>query len=351
MTETTTTPTPTTTPPQKTPFFIGGADSGTGLALVKFLAARGYPVIGAIQPAIKVSEALRAKGALPAYADPLRAGELRSVMTLAGENPVVVNAGLQHLNEAPLLPRGWQKHLPRVVEGTAALLEAAKAVGASFFIHVSYAFLYNEDSEGAVDENASLLNPREYENNPLLVAAIKAEELVKNSGLPYTILRAGLVYGADVANFQFVTEALLRGRYGLISEGDTFSNWIHANDLARAVLLAEEKRPNGEIFNIVDDEPTSPNQFVSELAERLGLAAPGRTPGLVALLRGNMTNRVVMLLSAPALNHKAKQQLGWTPQYATRATGFDEALLEWRAREAPQKQPTPTNESKEMQPA
>lgn len=332
MTETTSTNTA-----QQTPFFIGGADTGTGFALLRYLTAQGYPVIGAVVPSLAAAQALREVGGLPAYADPFRVGELRSVMSITGANPIVVNAGLQVLNEAPLMPRGWQKELPRIVEGTAALLEAAKAAGAAHFIHISYAFLYNEDSEGAVDETASLINPRDYENNPVLTAALKAEALVQSSGLPYTILRAGLIYGADVTNFKQLADLLRAGRYGLSGEGDTFSNWIHADDLANAVLLAAQRGISGETFNIVDDEPVSPNGFVREFSKRLGITPPMHIPALLAFLRGNMTNRVVMLLSAPALNRKAKQMLGWQPKYPSRATGFDAVLLEWRAREAGEK--------------
>jgi nucleoside-diphosphate-sugar epimerase len=95
---------------------------------------------------------------------------------------------------------------------------------------------------------------------------LKQEEIVKDygnkHGLPFVILRLGTVFGPG--------KRALSGRVGI----DTFGFFIHlggsnllpltfVDNCAEAIVLAGLKPAvDGEIFNVVDDEPVTSRQFL-----------------------------------------------------------------------------------------
>ena len=70
---------------------------------------------------------------------------------------------------------------------------------------------------------------------------------------------------------------LLRGDAHRILKPGHVSNRVHVFDVVQAIDAAFERRADG-IFNVVDDEPTSPSEHIAFAAELLGIAPPPEIP-------------------------------------------------------------------------
>jgi nucleoside-diphosphate-sugar epimerase len=327
------------TPTPNTPFnvFITGATDAVGREVTRQLSTRGSRVTGLTRGAYG-ARTVREDGGIPAFGDPLRAGELRSLM-LAAEADVAMHLATQVYNAVPMRATDWDEAADTLTRSTAAFLEAAKAKGVKFVVYASYAFLYGDTQGEWVDETAPRLRPSKYGNHPALRAAIEAEDLVLNSGLPACILRAGFVYGPYGQGNLALREAIQQGKPLVVNEGRQYSNWIYAADLASAAILAAQKQPAGEIFNVVDNAPLPAVEFLDHVAAVFGVQKAariptGRIPGFPARQTTSEMQHILWDMSLRAKNDKAKAQLGWTPRYPTYREGIEQTLLAWRAEAA-----------------
>ena len=141
------------------------------------------------------------------------------------------------------------------VDGTQAMLSAAKAAGVGRFVH------------------ASSLAAREPQLSLYGASKARSEKLVATSGLSFAIVRPPAVYGpGDRETLELFRMAKLgvvllppKGRLSL----------IHADDLARLLLaLAEPGAPSGQIIEPDDGRPGGWSH--KELAQALGSAVGRR---------------------------------------------------------------------------
>jgi nucleoside-diphosphate-sugar epimerase len=327
------------TPTTSTPFnvFITSATDAVGREVTRQLAARGNRVTGLTQGA-DGAQTVRHDGGIAAFGDPLRAGELKSLM-LAAEADVAMHLATQAYNGVPMRATAWDEASDKLVRGTAAFLEAAKAKGVKFVVYISYAFLYGDTHDEWVDETAPRLRPSKYGNHPALRAAIEAEDMVLNSGVPACILRAGFVYGPYGEGNLALREAIQQGKPLVVNDGHQYSNWVYGADLASAAILAAHKQPAGEIFNVVDDAPLPPAQFLDHFAAAFGVQKAaripaGRIPGLPTRQTTTEMQRILWDMSLRVKNDKAKAQLSWSPRFPTYREGIEQTLLAWRAEAA-----------------
>jgi nucleoside-diphosphate-sugar epimerase len=246
---------------------------------------------------------------------------------------VVVNLAPQGANILPAQGLDWDFYTRLLAEGAAALVTAAKAAGAKFIIHTSYTFLYGDTHGEWVDEHEAIAT-----NNPLFAAAARAEQTVLHAEIPGCVLRAGYVYGPDNNDLLAFRGNLADGASVTLGEENHYANWIHAADLAAAIILAAERQPAGEVFNIADDHPISPVGFANNFASVLGVGevARRRLPPFANNLLANKMQTALLNTSAKAKNDKAKSQLGWTLKYPQQQVGIEQMLLAWRAHEVPQ---------------
>lgn len=265
---------------------------------------------------------IRANGGLPVFSEATRVGELSSMMKMVTAD-MVVNLAPQAALQLPFNV----DFDPTLAPATEALVAAAKAVGVKYIVHTSYAFLYDGHG-GLADENAALVS-----TDGVIVSAGKAmEAAIQGSEIPYCILRGGYTYGADSAALSALVDTVKVGRpvYGSTATGT--ANWVSAHDYVSALLLVIERQPADELFNIVDDAPASPAEFVGTLTRELGLnTAEDGLIGRISRLFGNPKAAELLALSAQASNAKAKEQLGWSLKFATHEAGLQDILLTWRA--------------------
>lgn len=130
------------------------------------------------------------------------------------------------------------------------------------------------------------------------------------------IFRLAGIYGPGRSALDAVREGRARR---VIRYGHVFSR-IHADDIARALVLAMEQPDAGGVFNLADDCPSSQSKVVEEAARLLGVEPPMEeafdTGAMSAMLASFYAE------SRRVSNARAKQVLGWRPAYPTYREGL-----------------------------
>ncbi len=155
------------------------------------------------------------------------------------------------------------------VNGTLAVVEAAKNAGIPRFIHVS--------SLAATLPDLSIYGDTKA----------KAEKIVAASGLDWTIIRPPWVYGPGDTDTLDMFKTAKWGFVPLPPDADGKLSAIHVDDLSRALLAAVPKHEDmtAQIFEVDDGQPGGWTQ--SAFAKAIGLAM-GRRVKPVAIPRGVM---------------------------------------------------------------
>ena len=300
--------------------FISAGTSPLGRAVTRALVAAGHKVT-AMTTNRAGAETIRADGGLPVYAEPHHTGEIKSMMKMA-KTDVALHLSPQQFNEVPFVAAAPDANA--LLAHAEAFIQAAQAAGVKFLAHTSFANLYADTGGEVVDESA----PLTHLWHPWFDAAKQVEWRTLEADVPACVLRAGYVYGATTESLSVMEVALKQGRSIPVGHGENFANWIHIDDFARALALVAQKHPDGEIFNLVDDHPVTPAQFLSRFATAQGLPAPGAPR---ARLFGDKWAETLLKTSIKASNAKIKEALGWMPQYPEYGVGIDHVLLMWRA--------------------
>lgn len=149
----------------------------------------------------------------------------------------------------------WEKLSPINYEATVRLFLAAKEHGTKHFVFFSTGSVY-KGGEGFQTEASEVV-----EHNAYVRSKLWAERFLHAQTPPPTVntLRPALIYGPwgrVLAASLAATPALLRV-FGPLAPNLTSgprSNWVHAEDVARAaVFLIENPQPHGEVFNVAGD--------------------------------------------------------------------------------------------------
>jgi nucleoside-diphosphate-sugar epimerase len=150
------------------------------------------------------------------------------------------------------------------------------------FVNVSSFAVYSNLKMGRhelLDETCPLEDAPQERNDAYCFGKLKQEELVRKYGaekkLPFVILRPGAVFGPGKKS--------LSGRVGI----DTFGFFIHlggnnqlpltyVDNCAEAIVLAGLKPGvNGEIFNVVDDDPLTSAEFLQRYKQKVKFFSVG----------------------------------------------------------------------------
>jgi UDP-glucose 4-epimerase len=168
------------------------------------------------------------------------------------------------------------------IVGTINVIQAAKACGAHV-VFASTSAVY--DPAGGAFTEDSPIGP----NLPYGIAKATAEQYLRHSGVSYTILRYGNVYGPrqiQVGENQLIPHCLayiLDGKPFVINgDGEQTRDFVYVEDIARANVLALESRISGT-FNCgvgLGRDVNTVCQFLARIAGRdvifeYGPAKPG----------------------------------------------------------------------------
>jgi len=210
-------------------------------------------------------------------------------------------------------------------EGTEILIDAAGAAGGARLIAQSIAFV-NVSGEGPAGEDVPL---RDDPADPLSAAAAPIAELERLTlGAGGAVLRFGQLYGPGTmfaADGGFGRLAA-RGRMPILhrhGHSSTFS-FVHADDAATAIVAVLATGATG-VFNVVDDEPATVDEWLPVFAAARGGPRPRRLPAWVARPMAGAYGIAFMTDLRGASNARAKAELGWTPSIPSWREGFTAA--------------------------
>jgi nucleoside-diphosphate-sugar epimerase len=205
----------------------------------------------------------RATVELPAGWESVRA-DLTAPPSLAGVcdgcDAVLHLAALTHSNDA--------RHYQRVnADGTRHLLAAARQAGVGRFLHVS---------TRAIGAGGGAYSRSKRD----------AEEAVRGSGIPWTILRPAEVYGAGGEGLSAVIERARDGRWiPVVGAGSYRLAPVFVDDVVDALAAAVRAPAAGRIFQLAGPEEITYLQLLDRLAAYFG-TRPARVRLPAAALRG-----------------------------------------------------------------
>lgn len=194
------------------------------------------------------------------------------------------------------------------VEGTRALLDAARIAGIKKFVQISTDEVYGTTTEGEFTET-TLLNPR----SPYSASKAAAEHLANSYfvtyGLPVTITRSSNNYGPYQFPEKFipvaVTNLIEDKKIPVYGQGKNIRDWLHVEDNCRAVAIVLEKGKQGEVYNIGASGDEKPNITVA----RMIAAAFGKGDETIEFVQDRPGHDFRYALSS----EKIKTELGWKP--------------------------------------
>ncbi|PKO21459.1 MAG: hypothetical protein CVU38_14615 [Chloroflexi bacterium HGW-Chloroflexi-1] len=214
------------------------------------------------------------------------------------------------------------------VEGTANVLAAARAAGVERFVYVSSVAVYGVNRAALIDE--SMPTPPVGQAYP--DSKIAAEQMVRESGLPYVIVRPASTYGPRGGAWTVgPIEAIRRGRLVLWGRD---AGWVTPGYIDNVVdglwLVLTHPAAVGETFNLCDDRAVTYREFYLAYARMLGKESLPTVPRWLAThARTAPANLLRRLLGKPPIGpwslhfrrnpsqfsvEKAGRLLGYSPQ-------------------------------------
>jgi nucleoside-diphosphate-sugar epimerase len=300
--------------------FVAGATGAIGRPLIAQLVAAGHTTVGMTRSPERAA-AIRTAGAEAVVCDALDADGLRAAV--AGAAPDVV------VHQLTSLPRRFEPRKPALyeatnrirTEGTRNLVAAAAG---RRIVCQSVAFAYRPHGGAVVDEDAPLFTDALEPFGAGTRVIVEMERSVLAAG--GIVLRYGWFYGPGTFHGAggSIEHDVRKRRFPIVGDGGGMWSFVHVDDAAAATVAAIERGAPG-VYNVVDDEPAAPRDWLPLYAEAIGAKPPRRVPvWLAALVAGRAAARMAGTMTG-ASNTRAKRELGWEPRWASWRTGFFEA--------------------------
>jgi nucleoside-diphosphate-sugar epimerase len=307
-----------------TSIFIAGATGVLGRRVVPQLVEAGYRVTAIGRSEEKRSQLAR-MGARPVELDLFDAGAVRRAVT--GHEVVINLATHVPLNLRAFLPGAWHMTSRIRREGSANLVEAALAGGASRYIQESFAPIYPDCGEQWIDESTPAKAAR-Y-NRAVLDAEASAQRFTAH-GHTGIALRFAYLYGPDSPMTLETIRYVQRGLAPVFGAPQAYYPLVSHDDAAAAVVAALDV-PGG-VYNVSDDEPLRRQEYIDSLAQALGVPSPRLVPGWIVKFLGSLGDTLAR--SQRISNRKLKAESNWRPKYPSMREGW-QAVLEAMETENP----------------
>jgi nucleoside-diphosphate-sugar epimerase len=273
-----------------------------GMRVARLLRGR-WRLIGLITCAQRVEE-LRSAGVVPVV------GNLDDAATLARL------AGLAEsvLHLAPPGPTG-EKDMR-----SAHLLRALALKNlASRIVYVSTSGVYG-DCGGLRFDETRIVNPATARARRRVDAEARLRWYGRAFGVRVTLLRVPGIYAADRPGGH-PRERLLRGVPVLAAEDDVYTNHIHADDLARACVVALHHGRPQRVVHVCDDTEMKMGDYFDLAADLCCLPRPPRIARAEAAATLSPVLLSFMSESRRLDNHRLKTELRLRLRYPTVADG------------------------------
>jgi len=277
-----------------------------GLRVLKLL--RGRVRVLALSSSPERLAALRAAGAVPLL------GNLDDAATLAGLGALADSV----LHLAPPPGEGEQdlrtRHLVRALE---------RGGRTRTLVYASTSGVYG-DCGGARFDETRAVHPASVRARRRVDAEATLRAFGRRAGVRVTLLRIPGIYATDRVGGH-PRERLLRGTPVLRPEDDVYTNHIHADDLARACVMALFRGLPQRVVHASDDTELTMGGYFELAADLCGLPRPPR------ISRDEATERLPPLLlsfmseSRRLDNRRLKRELRLRLRYPTVREGLTAA--------------------------
>ena len=249
--------------------------------------------------------ALRAQGIAPLRGD---LDDTASLRRLAGIATHVI-----HLAPPPGEGEGDAR--------TQALLRAlARRSVPAALVYGSTSGVYGDCGGAWIDETRAR-NPQTARARRRVAAEGHVRAFGRAAGVRASILRIPGIYAADRPNGT-PRERLQRGTPVLAAADDVFTNHIHADDLARAVLAALWRGRPQRVVHASDDSDLRMGDYFDLAADLYGLPRPPRISRAQAAEQLSPVQLSFMRESRRMHNRRLKQELRLRLRYPTVAAGL-----------------------------
>ncbi len=309
---------------------VTGATGFVGEATTMALLARGDQVRALVRD-INRAEKLRQCGA------ELAVGCMEDIQALRR-----AVYGVDHVYHCAAMVGDWlrREEIQRVnVDGTRNLLSACSQASIDRLIYLSSLAVLGAIHHYDTDETA----PYCYTGDAYSDAKIDSERLVRDAhergDVETVILRPGFIYGPGDRRFlPSLVDSIAKGGFAYVGDGNKILNIIYIKDVVQAALLADTSREaSGKVYNLTDGTKTTLREFVSAIAEYVGVPAPSRSIPIPVAQGACYTleflARLTRAKAPPVLNRgrmkflyynqhysieAARRDLGFTPKFTYR---------------------------------
>lgn len=189
----------------------------------------------------------------------------------------------------------WRANL----DGTKNLIAAAK-------VHASEARFVMASTGLVYDADANHPGLEEDTTHPMLAypaSKVAAEKELRSSGLNWSILRLGFVYGDGDGHLASVPPIVARFKW---HPAKTFS-LVHQRDVAGAIRLALTGAMDGRIVNICDDAPVTLYEMASLIGSPIEASAAPLTEPWMGRMDGSRLRSLGFQPTVPTLYQAAQQ--------------------------------------------
>lgn len=195
------------------------------------------------------------------------------------------------------------------VRGTLVLLQAARELKISRFVHVSTDEVYGDIPQGVASDENYPLQPNSPYSASKAASDMLVRSFVRTYGFPGIITRASNNYGPYQFPEKFIplmiANALDNKPLPIYGDGLQERDWLHVEDHCRALALVLERGREGEVYNVGAGN-TEPNLSMVRRILRV-LGKPESLMTRVADRPGH--DRRYALESS-----KIARELGWSPR-------------------------------------
>lgn len=284
---------------------VAGASGAVGQPAIRELIHVGHEVYG-ITRSEERTQRIAAMGAKPVVLDVLNKSQVFEV--IQSIQPDVVIDLLSSLPKE-YTPEAMKQAAPLDsklrMEGGTYLQEAAEEAGVSRYVVQSCAFWY-APGEGLANETEPFAEALE---GTKIYAAIE-KRVLQSSKIEGVVLRMGFFYGPGTWFHAegSVGKQLHRGEFPIIGKGEGVWNFVHVEDVAKAVSAAVYSATGA--YNIVNNSPVKMRDWLPAFARYLHAPEPKRVSE-----EGKGADAVYYATKLRgASNAKAKEEFSFEPR-------------------------------------
>ncbi|MDA9319270.1 NAD-dependent epimerase/dehydratase family protein [Candidatus Thioglobus sp.] len=204
------------------------------------------------------------------------------------------------------------------VEATVELARLAVKNGVKQFIFISSVKAGGKAASKKCINESDQSEPEGAYGETKYEVELRLLKIGKASGMHVAIIRPSLVYGPNVkGNLKLMLAGIKKGWFPPLPETGNRRSMIHVDDLVRAILLiAEEKRANGEIFIATDGTPHSSREIYNTMCSVLDKSIPKWSVpkflfNLISLISPKIKYKVDKLLGDECYSSVKLEELGF----------------------------------------